>query len=337
MQSIHFRASFDEGFSSRQLAGNGPMDIRRLKALQAVAETGSFVEAAHLLGLTQSALSHQIRHLEEELGQTLLIRARPKTYPSPAGRVVLESAARIAAELSSLERRFAQAQRGPVKGTLRIAATALSITYVLGDLCEIFMDRYPEIELLFTATESAELAVRRVMSGASDLAFGPLPGQHDALTEVKLARVEHAFAVRAGHPLGSHARITPDELRQFPIALFQPKSGTRSLTDSIFLPKGYPTVLAESNDAQFIKRIVSISQASALMVSYALAADMPGRGLSHLRLDGPPLMADIGLIYKKSLQMNSVELFKGLCLDVRGPRPVELLVENAQASPFCSR
>ena len=310
------------------------MDLRQLKALQAIADTGNFGEAADLLGVTQSALSHQVRQLEEELGETLLVRARPRTYPSPAGRVVLESAARIMAELASLEQRFAQARHGPVVGTLRIAATAMSFTYLLGDLCEAFRRQYPQVELVFTAAESAEQAVRRVLSGASDVAFGPLSGQHDSLHEVKLARAEHAFIVRAGHPLAGLGRVSPDQLRQFPIALFQAKSGTRSLTDAIFEGKGYPPVLTESNDAQFIKRMVSISDASALMVAYALGSDSSAPPLACLRLDGPPLLVDVGLIHKKSMQMNALELFKGMCLNLRGPRPPNLLVEDSGKSPL---
>ena len=310
------------------------MDIRQLKALQAIADTGNFGEAADLLGVTQSALSHQVRQLEEELGETLLVRARPRTYASPAGLVVLESAARILAEIASLEQRFAHARHGPVVGTLRIAATALSFTYLLGDLCEAFRRKYPEIELVFTAAESADQAVRRVLTGASDIAFGPLSGQHDSLKEVKLASAEHAFVVRKDHPLAGRGWVTTDQLRQFPIALFQPKSGTRSLTDAIFSGKGYPSVLTESNDAQFIKRMVSISDASALMVAYAFAAEPSAHALACLRLDGPPLMVDVGLIHKKTLQMNALELFKAMCLDLRGPRPRQILVGDTRTSPL---
>ena len=121
-------------------------------------------------------------------------------------------------------------------------------------------------------------------------------GEHESLKEVKLASAEHAFIVRAGHPLAGLRRVTPDELRQFPIALFQPKSGTRSLTDAIFAGEGYPSILTESNDAQFIKRMVSISDASALMVAYAIAAERSAHALACLRLDGPPLMVDVGTV-----------------------------------------
>ena len=184
------------------------MEIRQLRALAAIADAGSFWEAADMLGLTQSALSHQLRQLEQELGETLLVRARPRAYPTPAGRVVLEAASRIDHEIRSLEQRFVQSRHGAVVGTLRIAATPMSFTHLLGDLCESFRRQFPQVELVFTATESAEQAVRRVLTGASDMAFGPLTGQHDSLHEVRLASVEHAFIVRAGHPLAESGRVT---------------------------------------------------------------------------------------------------------------------------------
>lgn len=311
------------------------MEIRQLRALQAIADTGSFWEAADTLGITQSALSHQIRQLEEKLGETLLVRARPRIYPTPAGRVVLEAANRITLEIQALEQRFTTSRHGAVVGTLRIAATPMSFTYLLGELCESFRRQFPEVELVFTAAESAEQAVRRILSGASDLAFGPLTGQNESLHEVKLATVEHAFVVRAGHPLAGVGRVTPDQLRQFPIALFQPKSGTRSLTDAIFEGKGTPPVLTESNDAQFIKRMVSISDASALMVAFA--ADDVEPALNWVRLDGPPLMADVGLIHKKSVHMNALELFKGMCLDLRGPTPAQFLVGDKPRRAWLKR
>jgi len=311
------------------------MEIRQLRALQAIADTGSFWEAADVLGLTQSALSHQVRQLEDELGETLLVRARPRIYPTPAGRVVLDAAGRINAEIRTLEQRFTTARHGAIVGTLRIAATPMSFTYLLGDLCESFRSRYPQVELVFTAAESADQAVRRVLAGASDLAFGPLTGQHDSLKEVKLASVEHAFIVRAGHPLAGADTVTRDQLRQYPMALFQPKSGTRSMTDAIFEGMQPPSVLTESNDAQFIKRMVSISDASALMVAFIMDDSEPA--LRWVRLQGPPLTVDVGLIHKKNVHMNALELFKGMCLDLRGPRPAQFRVGDTPRTSLLKR
>lgn len=311
------------------------MDLKQLKALQAVAATGSFQRAAEQFNLTQAALSHQIRALEESLGETLLIRARPKVYPSPAGEAVLTAAQRILTEVMLLETRFATARTGSVSGSLRIAATTLSIVYLLGDICAAFVARYPGIELIFTATETAEAAMRRVSTGAADVAFGPL-GDSEHFTKVVLAQSEHAFIVRSGHPLSTRSTVTLEELRQFPVVLFQPGSGTRSITDDLFLKDGgcYPAIVTESNDAQFAKRMVSMGLSSALMVVYAIGEDVLDRQLHMLRYAERPLMADVGIVHKRSVHMNSIELFKALCLDLRGPNVARITIENASQSPF---
>lgn len=297
------------------------MEIKQLKALQAIAATGSFQKAAEQLKVTQSALSHAIRALEEEVGETLIIRARPSVYPSPAGQVVLASAQRILGELMALEARFASARKGPVSGTLRIAATTLSIVYVLGELCQKFIERYPGIELVFTACETAEAARRRVMTGAADLAFGPLTDVGEPFTRVALAQAEHAFIVRKGHALSEQFSVSLEELRRHPVVLFQPGSGTRAMTDELFLREGhgYPSILTESNDALFVKRMVSISNASALMVGYAMSGgDVVDQTLHTLRFSDEPLVVDVGLVHRRNVQMNSIELFKAMCLDLRG-------------------
>src|SRR5882762_2980025 len=75
------------------------MELRQLEALRTIVATGSFAAAAERLRLTQPALSHQIKNLEDELGATLLIRARPKVYASPAGELVLPAADRSFSEV----------------------------------------------------------------------------------------------------------------------------------------------------------------------------------------------------------------------------------------------
>lgn len=296
------------------------MEIKQLKALQTIVDTGSFSEAASQLGLTQSALSHQLRRLEEELDETLLIRARPRVYPSEAGQAVLASTRKIQAELMGLETRFARTKKGPVTGSLRIAATSLSIVYVLGDLCEAFIERYPGIEVIFTAAETADAAVKRVLASTSDLAFAPILGVNKQLVSVALGRTEHAFVVRNNHPLTRRPSVSLDELRAFPFVLFQPGSGTRGIMDTLFLPDGgYGRILTESNDAQFIKRIVSITNGVALMPVYALSDGVAREKLCLLACRQSVPHADIGIVHRRNVQMHAIELFKALCLDLRGP------------------
>jgi DNA-binding transcriptional LysR family regulator len=311
------------------------VELKQLKALKAIAETGSFSEAAERLGLTQSALSHQLRHLEEELEETLLVRARPKVYPSPTGEVLLAAAQRILDEMQALEARFLKAKTGPVSGVLRVAATNMAIVYLLGDLCEAFIKRYPEVELVIRATETPDEAVRRVLAGTADIAFSPFQGENPQLTRLMLGSTEHAFIVGPSHPLAKQVSVDLDEIRQHPFVLFQPGSGTRNLTDDLFLTSGgYPPLLTESNDAQFIKRIVSIGVGVALMPVYSLTDEARSNRLALLRYAKGPLIVDFGLVQRSNVRMNAIELFKSVCLDARGPNRARILIETVLDKAF---
>jgi DNA-binding transcriptional LysR family regulator len=305
------------------------MELKQLEALRVIAETGSFSAAANQLRLTQSALSHQIRHLEEELGETLLIRARPKVYASPAGQIVLASAERIAAEINTVKQHFPISGKGPVQGTLRVAATSLGIAHIYGDLCEAFVAQYPGIEVIFRAAETPEETVRRVVTGSADVAFTPFPVGLPQVETVQLGTTEHVFIVGRSHPLSRAREVTLTELRKWPFVRFQAGTGSRVVSDQVFLSEGgYPAIVTESNDAEFVKRIVSIGQGSALIPVFAVQREI-GRTLKALRLKGRLLNVDFGLVHHRDVRMKSLDLLKALCLKLCGPVPRRLTLENA--------
>src|SRR6266571_172194 len=95
------------------------MEMAQLKTLRAVAETLNFTRAAERLGLTQSAVSHQIKSLEAELGEPLFVRAKRGVLLSESGRTALEHAIRILDEAEALRGRPAAARGGPRAGCAR--------------------------------------------------------------------------------------------------------------------------------------------------------------------------------------------------------------------------
>ena len=81
------------------------MELGQLKTLCMVGETANFTRAARRLGLTQSAVSHQIKMLEDELGEPLFIRVKRGVLVSEAGKVALEYATRILEDSEALRER----------------------------------------------------------------------------------------------------------------------------------------------------------------------------------------------------------------------------------------
>ena len=311
------------------------MELKQIKALQTIVSTGSFGEAARRMHLTQSALSHQIRKLERELEQPLLVRSRPKVHATPAGHVVVAAGERIFAELAGLKQQFSGGNANALPGTLRVASSKLAVVYLFGDLCEAFIARYPKMELIFSATENAGEAVRRVSEGAVDLAWTPFPIAASQLDSTVLGRTEYVFIVGRDHPLAGKASVSIDEIAMYPFVLFERGSGTRDISDEVFLrSSGYSKVVTESNDAEFVKQIVAIGAGVALIPVFALAKEVASGELRMLRLKGRRLMVDFGIVYRRSNKLPSVDHFRDLSLEMRGPAKISLTLESAGKPAF---
>ncbi|WP_040906657.1 LysR family transcriptional regulator, partial [Streptomyces griseoflavus] len=98
------------------------LEVRHLRALCAIADTGSLHRAARQLGVSQPSLSTQLRRVEQELGGALFVRARTGCRPTPLGRLVLSRARPLVTELRSL---VTEARAAAVGGRqLRIGSTA---------------------------------------------------------------------------------------------------------------------------------------------------------------------------------------------------------------------
>jgi DNA-binding transcriptional LysR family regulator len=311
------------------------MEIKQLRALRAIVETGSFSVAAARLRLTQSALSHQIKNLEAELGETLLIRGKPRVQPSSAGRLVLAAAERILVEVDAIGEHFRGADKRPASGLLRIAATNFGMVYLYGNLCEAFMARHPGIDLAFRATETPEEAARRVEEGEADVAFIPFLAEHPMLDMVRLGSTEDVFIVGRGHPLARRKTATLEEIRRSRFVRFEPSSGSRGVSDHLFLAGGgYPPIAAESNDAEFVKRMVAMGIGIALIPVIAVAREARAHTLHLLRLADRTLSVEFGMTHRRGLRMRAVALLKAFCLEMRGPELRHLTIESIGRPPF---
>lgn len=289
------------------------MDFRQLLALTAIAETGSFRAAAQRLNRTQSAISHQIKSLEDELGETLILRCKPRVELSSSGKRVLSSSGRILAEVDALRRSFAAPGRGPVLGELRIACSPLGIVYLYGDLIGDFIACNPGIEVKVTATVSGVEGEHQVVARKVDVAFTAFSGDSSRLPCIVLGSTQHVVIVGEAHPLARFAAVPLSMLRQHRFARYQAGAGSRLATDRLFLANGgYPPIVAESNDTEFIKRIVRLGLAAAIVPRVTMLRS-PEPGLRMLEIEGRDLQQEYGLVYRSDVRMQTVEAFCAFC------------------------
>ncbi|HWW70654.1 MAG TPA: LysR family transcriptional regulator [Duganella sp.] len=203
--------------------------LRQMRALVALAKTGSFTLAAEHLNLTQSALSGQIKELEQMLGVRVVERTTRKTQLSELGRELTPLFEKM---LQDLDRAMADiASRKALKqGIVRIAAPQMLSCTLLPEAIAAYAARHPDIQVRL-ADSPVEQVSARVFSGEADFGIGP---ERDATAEIEAQRLfEMPFVVvfPAGHALESRARITWADINDFPFISLQGQFTERLLRD----------------------------------------------------------------------------------------------------------
>ena len=152
------------------------IEIRHLTALEAVARTRSFGAAARELGYTQSAVSQQIAHLEQAVGQRLVDRpGGPRRVDlTEAGRLLLRHADAIVAQLGAAQADMAALAEGAA-GPLRVGIYQSVGARILPGLLRRFQLEWPRVEVRVQEETDAADLLRGVERGELDLTFADLP------------------------------------------------------------------------------------------------------------------------------------------------------------------
>jgi DNA-binding transcriptional LysR family regulator len=204
------------------------MDTRQLAAFCTVVEKSSFSQAAEKLGVTQPAVSLQVRALEERLGQTLFDRSGRRVEPTEAGLRLYRSAQRMLALEEQLYDEVA-AESGELQGTLAIGAAAGPGAHLVPLLLCEFQSDHSELHVALsiwdTQTVSEKVAQRELELGV----VGALR-RNRSLEFEPLVRDEIVLAVPPGHPAAG-GTLTVDDLREQTVIAMQEGAGVRQVVD----------------------------------------------------------------------------------------------------------
>jgi LysR family transcriptional regulator for metE and metH len=155
------------------------VELRHLRLVHLIAKEGTLARVAPLIHLTQSALSHQLRVLEERLGLQLFVRSRRRMEPTPAGKRLLLSAEAVF-EVMECAGRDLMAMRGGPSALLRVSTECTTCYHWLPGVLSTLQKKYPAVEVEinidatrrpFEALVSGELDAAIVYSTRSDRRF----------------------------------------------------------------------------------------------------------------------------------------------------------------------
>src|SRR5579884_2143367 len=197
------------------------MDTRQLAAFCAVVERRSFSQAAEQLGVTQPAVSLQIRSLEKRLRVQLVDRSGRRVEPTEAGRRLYRSAQRLLALEEQLLAELGEEAQGELTGRLEIGASTGPGGTVLPLALAEFQQLHPGVQLALSVSDTQRVLELGVVGAVR---------RHRGVVFEPFFRDEVVLAVPAGHRFAGRT-ITLDELQGEPLILMQEGAGVRQVIE----------------------------------------------------------------------------------------------------------
>ena len=205
------------------------MDTRQLAAFCAVVERKSFSQAAERLGVTQPAVSLQIRSLEQRIGRQLLDRSGRRVEPTEAGLRLYASAQRLLALEESLLEELAADDEGALTGTLELgASTGPGGTVVPLLLCD-FQQEHPDLRVRLTVSDT-QTVVDRVADRELELGIVGAGRRHRGVVFEPFFRDEVVLACPPQHRFAGKT-ISLDQLKAEPLIVMQEGAGVRQVIE----------------------------------------------------------------------------------------------------------
>jgi DNA-binding transcriptional LysR family regulator len=274
------------------------MDTRQLAAFCAVVERKSFSEAAERLGVTQPAVSQQIRALEERLGQQLLDRSGRRVEPTEAGNRLYRSAQRMLALERQLVDEVAGGSEGPLRGQLALgASTGPGGTVVPVLLCE-FSEVNPHITVDLTISDTQTI-VEQVARRELELGVVGATPRNRAVAYEPFFRDEVILVCPADHRFAGKT-IALDDLRDEGLIAMQEGAGVRQVIDDEL--RGAGTRLAdlgvrlELGLQESVKSAVEAGHGVTFISRTAVERELEGGTLAEARVRGLEPSREISLV-----------------------------------------
>ena len=204
------------------------LEIRHLKLVAAIADTGSVTRAGNRLHLTQSALSHQLRDAEEQLGVQLFERGTGKMTLTPAGERLVQSARSVLAELERAESDI-QKNGASARGLIRMSTQCTTVYHWFPPRLIAFQRQFPEVEVQLVI-EATNNPFEALLEGKLDLAIVSEPIRNRKIRYTPLFEDEFVVIVPPGHRLAEKTFFAAEDIAGENILIYPPKEESTILT-----------------------------------------------------------------------------------------------------------
>lgn len=275
------------------------MQIETLKIFCDLVETQSFSQAAERNFVTQSAVSQQVRGLEEKFKRRLLerVRGRREVRLTESGESFYQECRNVIAAYAGLEERM-RTLTGTVSGVVRVATVYSVGLHELPPAVRRFMTLYSEAKIDLEYSRTTRI-VRDVLSGTVELGVVAYPEKKRGLEVVPLKGDRLVLICPPGHALAKHKKVNASDLHEQDFILFERDIPTRRATDRILRSHGVTVRrVAEFDNIETIKRAVEVGIGIAIVPRPSVLDEQRTGQLAVVQLAEPEWTRSVGVIYR---------------------------------------
>jgi DNA-binding transcriptional LysR family regulator len=272
--------------------------LETLKVFCDVVETRSFSVAASQNFVTQSAVSQQIRTLEERYGRRLLERTRGNVQLTPAGEILYQVSKEIVQRYQEMEAQLqVVAQR--VAGTVRVATVHSIGLYELSTQIKRYLKAYPQVHLHLEYSRSTKI-YEDALRGQIDLGVVAYPSRRPQITVLPFREDRLVLVCPPSHPLARHRQVSIRKLQGEHLVGYERDIPTRRETDRLLRRYGVEVrYVMELDNVETIKRVIEIGTGLAILPEPAVRLEVKSKSLVAVHLSDELFLRPLGIIHRQ--------------------------------------
>ncbi len=277
------------------IARQTEISLQRLRLIVALAEEGSVTAAAKVVGMSQPALSQNLRVIERHYGFAFLMRAGRRTVLTMPARLVVEYARRILRLVDESDRAVSDLLHLR-SGSLALGASTTPGTYLVPRVLAEFRVRHPDVELRLRIGDTREVA-RWVQAGTVDLGVIGETAESHGLVITPFRRDELVVVSPLSHPLATVPRLDAEALAAHPLIVREVGSSTRETLERALRGAGRALrVQFELGSTEAILHAVAAGLGASVVSELAVEELAPGRRLRVRRVAGLDLSRYLAVV-----------------------------------------
>ncbi len=275
------------------------MHIETLKIFCDLVESGSFSKAAALNFISQSAVSQQVRALEQRFNQQLIERGhRQGATPTEAGRIFYAECKELLERFQALEARM-QAESKAISGTVKVATVYSVGLHELPPYIKQFIKAHPHVHVHVEYSRTDQV-YEACLNNAIDFGIVALPLRRPRLQVIPFRRDKLVLVCGPEHRLASRRRIGLKRLAGEAFIAFERDIPTRKVIDQILKRHGVVVdYVMEFDNIETIKRSVEVGIGISILPASAVANEVHNRLLVALDFTEGTFTREIGIIHRK--------------------------------------